>query len=76
MKKDIVILAKSSKHSDFCIAGIDIETLEWIRPISDNDLTEGAVPREDIRYESGGEINLFDIVRINFKEAMYAVLRR
>lgn len=37
MEKEIVILAKSIKHRDFCIAGKDIETGEWVRPVSTRD---------------------------------------
>ncbi len=67
MEKDIIILAKSYKHSpNYCIAGIDINTGEWIRPISNNSLTEGAVPPQDIKYSDGGEANVLDVVKIKF----------
>lgn len=33
--REIVILANSRKHGGRCIAGIDMETNEWIRPIND-----------------------------------------
>ena len=64
MYKEIVILAKSSKHDDYCIAGIDINTGEWIRPISTNKLYEGAVPLKDILYEDGTELQILDKVKI------------
>lgn len=34
MKKTIVILANSVKHNQHCIAGKDIVTKDWIRPVS------------------------------------------
>ncbi len=39
----IICLANSKKHSDRCIAGIEIVTGKWIRPVSD--LDDGRVPR-------------------------------
>lgn len=34
MKKTIVILANSVKHNQHCVAGKDIATKDWIRPVS------------------------------------------
>lgn len=66
MIKEIIVLAKSDKVSGFCIAGVDTSTGEWIRPISKDIEHEGAVPRSDIMYEDGTELQLFDIVKIEF----------
>lgn len=35
MKKTIVILANSVKHGQHCVAGKDIVTKQWIRPVKD-----------------------------------------
>lgn len=64
MPKEIIILAKSFKRGGYCIAGIDTETGEWIRPISDDAYNEGAVPRKDIIYPNGEELEIFDKVSI------------
>lgn len=66
IQKEIIILAKSSKHSEYCIAGIDTTTGEWIRPVSDNTSSEGAVPLEQITYEDGTELQILDKVFIQF----------
>lgn len=34
IKKTIVVLAKSIKHGKYCVAGKDINSNEWIRPVS------------------------------------------
>lgn len=68
MYKEIVILAKSNKRDMYCIAGIDIETGEWIRPISSNETLEGAVPPKDIKYSDSEEVEILDVVGITFKE--------
>jgi hypothetical protein len=35
IKKTIVVLAKSIKHKQYCVAGKDIISKEWISPVSD-----------------------------------------
>lgn len=64
MFKEIVVLAKSSKHSEYCIAGIDINSGEWIRPVSNNIYNEGSVPIADATYSNGQEVQVLDVVRI------------
>lgn len=66
IQKEIIVLAKSSKHSEYCIAGIDTTTGEWVRPVSDNISSEGAVPLEQITYQDGSELQVLDIVSIQF----------
>lgn len=66
MFRDILIMAKSNKHGSYCIAGIDIKNMEWVRPVSSLTEIERAVPSEDVICENGEEVNVLDIVRINF----------
>lgn len=72
MKKEIVILAKSVKHMQHCIAGREIirngsklELGPWIRPVSDHD--EGAVSTSEIMLEGGGLPQFLDIIEIEVK---------
>ncbi len=62
MEKKIIILAKSYKHSGYCVAGIDYETGEWIRLISKDEETEHAVPLKDLEYTDGGYVEVYDVV--------------
>ena len=58
----IVCLANSTKHNGRCIAGVDVETGKWIRPVYHND------PAAGINYEHrdiGGEPRLLDIIEMN-----------
>ncbi len=64
MYKEIIVLAKSSKHSEYCIAGVDTITGEWIRPISTNTRKEGSVPVNDITYNDGKQVQVLDKVKI------------
>lgn len=62
MEKKIIILTKSKKHSGYCVAGIDYETGEWIRLVSSDSETEGAVPWEDLHYSNGETLEVYDII--------------
>ncbi len=37
MQKEIVLLAKSLKDHGYCVAGIDLQTKQWVRLVSDID---------------------------------------
>ena len=71
--RDIVILANSRRHDGHCIAGKDIATGEWIRPI--NILGRGKIRRDQAAFlkedfqqlglnNSGPQ--LLDCVRVGF----------
>lgn len=70
MKKEIIILTKSDKRGGYCVAGIDKKTGEWIRVISSNDATEHAVSGMDLICDDGREVDIYDIVEIEFIKAM------
>ena len=62
MEKKIIILTRSKKHSGYCVAGIDYETGEWIRLVSSDLETEGAVPWEDLQCSNGETLEVYDII--------------
>lgn len=69
MKKEIVILAKSVKFGQYCIAGREIirsesglSLGEWIRPVSDRE--DEALSYNEIRYTNHSIPKLLDIVEI------------
>ena len=68
MKKLIVILAKSAKYGDYCVAGIELATNKWIRPISRNEETQDAVPAAALTYADNTEAQILDIVQIDFED--------
>lgn len=68
MKNEVIILTKSIKRGGYCVAGIDANTGEWIRIVSDDEYTEHAVLDSHMRYSNGNSVNIFDIVRIDFIE--------
>ncbi len=66
MEREIIVLTKSSKHNNYCIAGVDTTTGEWIRPISTNVALEGAVLSNDIIYKNGSSVQVLDKVKVSF----------
>ena len=70
MNKDIVILTKSSKFKEYCVAGVDIETGKWIRLVSDNEETHGALCYNDIKYQNGQVCRPLDVVSVDVKNAV------
>lgn len=46
------------------MAGIDIATGEWVRPVSLDRGSKGAVLQSDIKYDYGSEVQPLDVVRI------------
>ncbi|MGK7898255.1 MAG: hypothetical protein AB4372_32710 [Xenococcus sp. (in: cyanobacteria)] len=59
----IICLANSWKYGERCIAGINIHTKKWVRPIytNSNHSENGSVP-ENIRLIDGQEPKLLDII--------------
>lgn len=57
----IVILANSWKHHDWCLAGIDLDTGKWVRPVTG--LDDGRIPQTAIKL--GGYFpELLDVLEI------------
>lgn len=67
MDKTIILLAASEKYRNYCIAGIDRESGEWVRIISEDNDIRNAVTENDMRYEDGTLPQIFDIIQIQCK---------
>jgi hypothetical protein len=67
MEKTIILLAASEKYRNYCIAGIDKESGEWVRIISEDNDIRNAVTENDMRYEDGTLPQIFDIIQIQCK---------
>lgn len=48
MRKKVILLTKSLKNGGYCVAGIDYYTGQWIRLVSGNQETKGAL--ENVEY--------------------------
>lgn len=57
----IVILANSWKHQDWCLAGIDLDTGKWVRPVTG--LDDGRIPQTAMKL-CGYFPKLLDVLEI------------
>jgi hypothetical protein len=57
----IIVLANSRKQSNSCLAGIEMKTGKWVRPVTN--LPDGGVRKSDMRT-GGGWPQLLDILDI------------
>ena len=58
----IICLANSWKRGERCIAGIDLKTRNWIRPVYDR-IKDGCIPR-NVRSLNGREPQILDVIDI------------
>lgn len=61
---DVIIMTLSSKFGNKCVAGINPNTGEWIRLVSNNQTIHGALSNENLKYDNGGKCNILDIVTV------------
>ncbi len=64
MRKEICILTKSYKNNGYCVAGIDLESHQWVRLVTSEDPKDDEVKKYQLdgRYKN---INCYDIIDIN-----------
>ena len=63
--KEIICLANSRKMSGRCVAGKDVNSKEWIRPVSNRENEELSLV--EIRLKGRQSLNVLDVVRIPCK---------
>jgi len=71
MNKEIILLTKSKKYHNYCIAGIDSKNGQWIRIISDDGSIHNAVEPKDIVYEDGTEAQVLDKIQIECTKGVF-----
>ena len=64
-KKEIIVLTRSSKYKNLCVAGIDTETGEWIRLVEEN--SNGSVRDSVFRYEDDSRVEVLDCIEVGIK---------
>ena len=65
MTREIIIMAKSKKYNNYCIAGFDVHNGQWVRLVSDDTDIARAVPVEDARYADGAPVEVLDVVKVH-----------
>ena len=64
MKRRIVILTKSNKKGGYCVAGLDSKTGEWVRLVSDDQQSNGALSKKNMTYPTGYACVPLDVVDV------------
>ena len=70
MKKDIIILTCSAKHSGYCVAGIDLDSDEWIRLVASDDLDTNEIPKRFMFYSDFTPCRPLDVVSVEIIEEL------
>jgi len=63
METTVLCLANSKKEGERCIAGIDVRTSQWVRPVSRH-TPKGEVPFRE-RQVNGQEPKLLDLIQMD-----------
>lgn len=63
MHKDVIILTRSSKYKGYCVAGVDVRTGQWVRFVSNDPATNGALSLKHMQYGSRSICKPLDVVR-------------
>lgn len=70
-----LVLTKSSKFSGYCVAGIDCKSGNWIRLVTEDLQSHGAVEAENLTYKNGRECQNLDIIKVPIINAVNDVLQ-
>ncbi|URZ07525.1 dual OB domain-containing protein [Clostridium felsineum] len=68
MNKEIIILTKSEKYNNYCVAGIDVQTGQLVRLVSEDKDIKYALTNKDIEYDNCEEAQVLDKVIVNVKD--------
>lgn len=69
MKKQIIILTKSRKHTAKCVVGIDVINNELIRLVTEDESIHYSLTDEHLTYEDNSVVEIFDLVEVEFIKA-------
>lgn len=61
---EVAILTKSSKNGGYCVAGIEIKSGRWVRLVSSDAESHGALSNENMQYQDRSTCQVLDIVKV------------
>lgn len=62
--RDVVVLACSRKHNEFCVAGMYRDTGALVRLVPQGN-PHGAVPDSQITYPNSSKVQVLDVIRVH-----------
>lgn len=66
---EIIIMTESSKFAKKCVAGIDTSSGKWVRVVSNDEETHGAISDEYLICSNGRMCEVLDIVSVPIKQS-------
>lgn len=61
-KITMVVLTRSSKYGKNCVAGINLDNGSWVRLVTNDESSHGAVSDEDLVCEDGNSVQVLDVI--------------
>lgn len=58
---DIILLTRSAKYGKYCTAGIGARTGRWVRLVTEDAASHGALGEQDMCYRGGGSAAVLDL---------------
>ena len=58
----MAVLTKSSKYGNNCVAGIDLSNGDWVRLVTEDEASHGAVSDNDLICEDGRSVEVLDVI--------------
>jgi hypothetical protein len=58
----VVILTKSSKYKNYCVAGINVDTGSWVRLVTNDKESHGALSYQNLLYSNGSLVDILDVL--------------
>lgn len=58
----MVVLTKSSKYGNNCVAGINLSNGDWVRLVTEDEASHGAVSDNDLICEDGRSVEVLDVI--------------
>ena len=58
----MVVLTKSSKYGKNCVAGINLVSGNWVRLVTNDESSHGAVSDDDLVCENGNSVQVLDVI--------------
>lgn len=64
----MVVLTRSSKYGKNCVAGINLVNGSWVRLVTNDESSHGAVSDEDLVCEDGNSVQVLDVIEASVLE--------
>jgi hypothetical protein len=72
---EMVILTKSSKYKNYCVAGINLKDGSWIRLCSEEPSIAGALSIQNLKASDNTYCDVFDVIEVCIKRKDSSIIQ-